>query len=116
MASAENRRNPRITRAFMVRYRPLTHLDFPWLVSPLKDLSSGGARFISERRLEVGDMLELQLLLPASSQPVVLKARVAWVKSASFKLVQAGVTFDCGDATIQQMIDGAVAHFLKKTR
>ena len=110
----EHRRNPRIIRAFMVRYRPVTDLDFPWLVSPLKDLSSGGARFISERHLKVGDLLELQLLLPMSPQPVGLKARVAWVKSTAFKLIQAGVTFDPCDTAIQQLIDAAVAHFLRR--
>ena len=115
MSDGEQRRSPRINRSFMVRYRSSEPPEgATWLVSPLRDLSSGGARFLSERRLAVNDVLGLQLILPMFPQPVLLKARVAWMKSAPLNMVEVGVTFDPGDAAIQRMIDDAVAHFLRK--
>lgn len=114
MADADNRRNPRIARSFIARYRVAHPQDFSWLVSPLRDLSSGGARFLCERRLVVGDLLEMQLILPVAAQPVPLTARVAWVKPGPLNMVEVGVTFDPGDSAIQQTIDDAVTHFLKK--
>ena len=115
MSNGEQRRSPRINRSFMVRYRASGLSEgATWLVSPMRDLSSGGARFLSERSQVVGNALELQLILPMSSQPVSLKARVTWVKPAPLNMVELGVTFDPGDTAIQEVINSAVAHFLRK--
>lgn len=54
----------------------------------------------------------MQLLLPL--RPVTLKARVVWVGSPQAGLTELGVTFAPADAAIQQQIDDAVAHFLRK--
>ena len=114
MADAEHRRNPRIARSFMARYRITTLNETMWLVSPLRDLSSTGARFLSERALIAGDLLEMQLILPVAPQPLPLTARVAWVRPGPMDMVEVGVTFNPGDSGIQQTIDDAVRHFLKK--
>ena len=110
----EQRKRPRVNRPFMVRYRPASKEEAKWFVSPLRDLSSGGARFITEYPFFAGDTFELQLLLPASREPVLLKARVAWVKAAHLSMSEIGVTFDPGDIGIQQTIDQAVAYFLDR--
>ena len=110
----EQRKRPRINRPFIVRYRPASTEDAKWFVSPLRDLSSGGARFISEYPFFVGDTFELQLLLPVSKDPILLKARVAWIKAAHMSMSEIGVTFGAGDTGIQQTIDQAVAYFLDK--
>ena len=110
------RKHPRLTKPFMVRYRPMGAEPAGWLASPLRDLSSGGARFISEHAFAVGDLMELQLLLPVPEQPLQLSARVAWVKSANPTLREVGVTFDPGDVGIQQLIDQVVTRFLDKQR
>jgi Tfp pilus assembly protein PilZ len=114
MSAEEHRHAPRITQAFMVRYRAPTGSRPSWLVAPLRDLSSGGARFLSEGAFDVGDELEIQLLLPLSREPVSLPARVAWVKSAPLGMVELGVTFNPGDVRVQQTIDAAVLRFLHK--
>ena len=77
--SSENRRRPRVSHPFMVRYRLDTETakNHGWFVSPLRDLSSGGARFLSEETVEPGVLLQTQLLLPTAAQPVEVKARVA---------------------------------------
>ena len=66
----EQRRRPRINRPFIVRYRPASTEDAKWFVSPLRDLSGGGARFVSEYPFFVGDTFELQLLLQVPEQPL----------------------------------------------
>ena len=114
MTDSEHRRDPRIVRGFMVRYRRLA--ERLWSVSPLRDLSSSGARFIGECAFEAGTELELQLVLPMAKEPVALQARVAWVKPGPMHLAEYGITFQAEAAGVQQMIDVAVAHFLRKQR
>ena len=108
----EQRRSPRVARHLLVRYRPPGGRGATWLASPLRDLSSGGARFLSEHPFAIRDTFEMQLLLPAAFQPVRVMARVAWVKPAVMRMVELGVTFDAGDASIQRLIDEAVARRL----
>jgi hypothetical protein len=82
-------------------------------VSPLRDLSSSGARFLGERAFEVGTELELQLVLPMAKEPLALQARVARAASGPMRLVEYGVVFQADDAGVRQMIADAVTHFLR---
>ena len=111
----EHRRLPRVDRHYMVRYRPISAGGGGgWLVSPLRDLSSGGARFISEHPFTPGEAFEMQLLLPISTQPIAMKARVAWVKTRTMSMVEMGITFDPGDIALQRTIDAAISRFIQK--
>ena len=112
----EQRRVPRVRRSFIARYRIPSRDRTNWLVSPLRDLSSGGARFLSEYPFEVGALLEMALLLPASPQPITVKARVAWTKPWRAGLMELGVTFDVGDVAIQEQLNLAISHFLHHGR
>lgn len=112
----EQRRRPRVSHRLLVRYRPPVEGAAEWLVSPLRDLSSGGARFLSEHAFAAGERFELQLLLPAAQEPVTLKARVAWARPAPMQTTEIGATFDAGDAAIQRLIDATVEHFLQRQR
>lgn len=111
---AENRRAPRIAHSFMLRYQPPGKTA--WLISPLRDLSSGGARFLSEHPFTRGDLFEMQLVLPTAKQPVLLKSRVAWVKPWRAGLVEVGVTFDPADVGVQRTIDDAVGKLLSQKK
>ena len=112
MSDSEHRRDPRIVHGFMVRYR--RPAERSWLVSPLRDLSSSGARLLGERAFEVGTELELQLVLPMEKEPLALQARVAWAKPGPMALVEYGITFQVDEAAVQETIAAAVAHFLRK--
>ncbi|MBI4004100.1 MAG: PilZ domain-containing protein [Candidatus Omnitrophica bacterium] len=114
MADAEHRRDPRIPHGFLVRYRRPS--ESGWSVSPLRDLSSSGARFLGEHTFEVGTDLDCQLMLPLAREPLVLQARVAWVKPGPMNLAEYGVTFQADAPGVQEVIDVAVAHFLRKQR
>ena len=114
MGAAEHRRDPRVSRAFLIRYRCPAAGQERWLVSPLRDLSRSGARFLSERMFAVGVPLELQLVLPVSRQPVVVGAHVAWQQPGALGMVEMGVTFDLGaDDAARRAVDTSVAHFLR---
>ncbi len=97
----------------MVRYRLANTGQTAWQVSPLRDFSRTGVRFISEHPYEIGAVLELQLALPTSREPLALAGRVAWVKPRFLETLELGVTFDKIDPGIQQSIDDAIAHFLR---
>jgi len=116
MSEREHRRAPRITQSFMARYRALSGGQGTWAVSPLRDFSSGGARFVCEDAFPVGTVLELQLVLPSSKAPVPLQAQVTWVKPGLLNLTELGVAFSPVEADIQQLIDTAVVHFVRKQR
>jgi hypothetical protein len=113
-SGAEHRRAPRIAHSFMLRYQPPG--KGAWLISPLRDLSSGGARFLSEYAFTAGDLFDIQLVLPTASRPVELKVRVTWAKPWRAGLFEVGVTFDPGDVGIQQTIDDAVKRLLVNQR
>ena len=112
----ELRRRPRVAHRLLVRYQPPVEGAAEWLVSPLRDLSSGGARFLSERPFAVGELFKLQLLLPNMPEPIWVMARVAWVKPTVMEMQELGVTFEAGDAAIQRLIDEAVARKLSGPR
>jgi len=114
MSDAEHRRDPRVAHSFMVRYRSASGGAAGWMMSPLRDLSVSGARFVSEQLFTVGALLEIQLVLPLSDQPAGLKAKVAWVKPAPLRLVELGVTFEQVSEETQQMVRDAVTHLLQQ--
>lgn len=47
---------------------------------PVLDVSLGGLRVFSDDPFEVGERLQLELLLPPNGQEVSALARVAWIK------------------------------------
>ena len=114
MGDEEQRKSPRVPRAFIVRYRCPDAGMTGWLISPLRDLSSGGARFISEQPFTDGTVLEVQLILPVAKDPVCLKAKVAWTAPARLGMVETGVIFEPGGAAAEQAISDAVAQFLNR--
>ena len=111
MSASEHRRDPRVAHGFMVRYRRPS--DRGWSVSPLRDLSSSGARFLSEQVLPVGTTLDLQLVLPTTKEPLALQARVARIIPGPMDLAEYGVIFEVNAAGVQEIV-AALAHFLRK--
>ncbi len=111
--SEDQRREPRISRGFMIRYRAAGDAS-GWLVSPLRDLSRSGARFFSERAFDVGTVLDAFLVLPASDAPVALQATVARSQPGPLGMAELGVAFQPPDTVAQGAINAAVARFLAR--
>ena len=64
-----------------VRLRALvTHVQAGWQRdAPVDNISLGGARVLIEERLVAGDAVTLSFTAPTLWDPLVLRARVAWV-------------------------------------
>ena len=116
MNQPEQRRHPRVERSFLVRYREQGKSQSEWMMSPLKDLSLGGARFLCGRRFEVGTMVDMELVLPVAREPVPVTGRVVRAKDAMAGLIEHGVVFEGVDSAQGQAIGEAVERFLKKQR
>lgn len=88
----ERRQFPRIESQLLVKFRFLN--EDKWQMTPLKDISASGIRFMAERSCDAGAGLELQLLLPTVAAPLRLGGRVNWVRPASIAhLFDYGVEF-----------------------
>ena len=111
-SSADERGRPRATQAFVVRCRARGEARPPE-VSPLRDLSATGARFLCERQFDVGATLEVELLIPTVQQPVPLVAKVVRVNGAAFGLYEHAVRFERRDSASQHAIEEAVGLFLE---
>ena len=113
----ERRGAPRVDKRFMVKYRCPAAGQTEWMLSPIRDLSTKGIRFISELGFTVGNELELQLCLPTADQPVAIGATVMWAKPASTKdLTEHGVSFSEQDADAKQQVERATEFFLRKQK
>ncbi len=110
----EQRGSPRVAHSIMVRYRCPERGEMQWGISPLRDLSVGGARFFSERPFSAGTALDLHLMLPVAKQPVVLTGRIAWARPGRLGMTELGVTFEPSDPDTRAKVELAVAHFLGK--
>ena len=64
-----------------VRLRALvTHVQAGWQrYAPVENVGLGGARVVVEERLAPGDAVTLSFTAPTLWDPLVLRARVAWV-------------------------------------
>lgn len=85
-------------------------------MSPLKDLSRSGARFLCERTFAVGAVLDVKLLLPVANEPVAVMARVVWVRQRPTGLAEHGIRFALEDSSTGTVIERAVLHTLKRRR
>jgi hypothetical protein len=64
-----------------VRLRALlTHVQAGWQrYAPVENVSLGGARVLLEEKVSPGDAVTLSFTAPTLWDPLVLRARVAWV-------------------------------------
>jgi hypothetical protein len=112
MNGSERRQAFRVTRRFILRYQLPTAASGEWQASPLRDVSTTGARFLSEQRLDPGARLSAVLQLGAA-RPLPLVARVMWTKPAQAGLIEVGVTFEFSRAADQRLLDDTVSHLLR---
>ena len=88
----ERRQAPRVENQLLVKFRLVS--DEKWHMTPLKDMSATGIRFMAEVPCDEGAALELQLLLPTIATPLRLAGRVSRVRPASIpQLFEYGVEF-----------------------
>jgi hypothetical protein len=78
-----------------VRLRALlTHVRAGWQrQATVENLGLGGARVVSDERLVAGDAVTISFTAPSLWDPLVLRARVAWVAPGPPPL-RAGLAFE----------------------
>ncbi len=110
----EQRRFPRVIHSFLIRYRMNTARGPVWRMTPLRDISSGGARFLCEAFFEVGKWIELQLVLPTAKEPIIVSARVVWSHPSKeiLNLTEYGVAFELIDPVGRNRLEAALRPFL----
>ena len=115
-ASRSERRNcHRVPCQFMIQYRG--HQRAAWDLSPLRELGSGGARFLADGELEPGESVDIRMGLPLFPEPVQLPARVVWQKSTfsgAFKVAETGIVFTDIDTHLLRTIDETVQRLLQR--
>jgi hypothetical protein len=114
---SERRIRPRVPCQFIIQYRSTQRAD--WDLSPLRELGSGGARFLADGELASGEAVDIRMGLPLFSEPVRLPARVVWQKSTFsgvFKVAETGIVFTQLDAHLLRTIDDAVQRILQQSR
>ena len=111
----ERRRAPRIDRRLMMRYRSPASGKTQWMVSPLRDISAMGIRFIGDTGFPVGTVLEVQMQLPMTTKPLTVMARVVWLRGGTGgKMAEHGVEFIDLTPPARQQIAQATEFFLRR--
>ena len=115
MAVEDRRRAPRIDKRFMVKYRCPSLGHAQWMMSPIKDLSAVGLRFVGEFAFARGTDIELQIILPILQEPLPARGVIVWQRPASApKTYEHGVEFSDSDPAVFEQLSQAVDHFLRK--
>jgi len=95
----------RISQRFKIPGATVSYRKESWLFKrksfdeeflPLEDLSRGGLRFVSQKRLKAGDKLFIQLSIPGERSPLGLLGKVRWSarsKTGNYPY-EAGVQFN----------------------
>jgi hypothetical protein len=62
----------------------MTHVQAGWQrYAPVENVGLGGARVVIEEKLSPGDAITLSFTAPTLWDPLVLRARVAWISPPS---------------------------------
>jgi len=61
----ERREFPRVYRNFMVRFKPQRQENSNWEVATINNIGAGGCHFNSDTRYNAGELLDIDIQLPA---------------------------------------------------
>jgi hypothetical protein len=115
MTEPERRKAPRIDRRFMVKYRCPSTGQATWMMSPIKNMSATGIRFIAEKSYPQGAVLELQLYLPTSPEPLTLEGVIVWQHGGGpYKMGENGIEFANLTPELREQLKTATEFFLRK--
>lgn len=116
MAAEERRRAPRVDKRFMVKYQCQALGHTQWMLSPIRDLSALGVRFVGEFAFAKGTELDMQIVLPILEESLPARGVVVWQRPGQApKTFEHGVEFVDSDPRIFDQLSKAVEHFLKKS-
>jgi hypothetical protein len=120
MGVVERRAFPRISRRFIIRFRPKGQPEvLNWQVSVVKNISVGGCYFFSSVPYRVGQVLELGVQLPFSKEPIQLDGEVKRCEELSsakdWSTYGIAVQFLNLSPKEKEILDSTVKYFLKRS-
>ena len=110
---SEQRRAARVPCQMVVRFQ--NRQELRWDPIPLKDLSQGGARFLSEHLLDTGAVVKFMFGLPLFMKDADVPARVVWKKlvySGRLQMTEYGVAFTSISPEVRQTLGDTVRRTL----
>ena len=78
--SKEKRKNPRIETSIPMRYKELRGKSYLAKGTHTKNVSKGGARFVTDRFISLACHLVVEMNLPAPFKSVKAISKIAWIK------------------------------------
>ena len=108
----ERRQFSRSDQPFDVPYRSFGALTESWRTGKSLDISATGLWLQTDIPVEVGEMLELEILLPSMQAPLSVRGTVMWSKAPPSGSSECGVEFHDLTQEQQAQID-ALVRFLK---
>ncbi|MDD5431762.1 MAG: PilZ domain-containing protein [Candidatus Omnitrophica bacterium] len=110
----ERRRNPRVSGRFIVSYRILEEMDNTDLTQT-KNVSLGGMLLTTNRQLDPGTNLALEIRLPFDPNPIMLIGKVIESKEITKNLIyDTRLTFLAVDERHRKALNETVDYYLKK--
>lgn len=112
----EKRRYPRISKNFVVSYKIYGEADNVD-ISQTKNVSEGGMLLTTNRLLESGTILAIEVRLPFISFPIKLLGKILDSKEVAKNLIyETRLTFTYMDEQSKEFVKNAVSFFSKKDR
>lgn len=112
----EKRKHPRITGRFIVSYRILEEED-NLDISQTRNLSLGGMLLTTNRRLEPGTNIALEIRLPFDPNPMMLIAKVVDSHEITKDLIyDTRLDFLAVDEKHRNIIGQTIDYYLKKDK
>ncbi|MFH1338626.1 MAG: PilZ domain-containing protein [Candidatus Omnitrophota bacterium] len=113
-AGPERRRFPRVKGRFIVSYRILKDVDNAD-ISQTKNLSLGGMLLTTNRLLDPGTKLALEIRLPFDPNPIILSGEVLESREVTKNLIyDTRIKFTSIDDKHKKIIGGTIEYYLKK--
>ncbi|MFH1778994.1 MAG: PilZ domain-containing protein [Candidatus Omnitrophota bacterium] len=79
-ANPERRRYPRVSSAMPVQYRGIRQTSDATVGTVMRDISTGGIRFIANEFISVFTRLVVEISIPLTSKPVRAISKVVWIR------------------------------------
>ncbi len=110
----ERRKHPRINGRFIVSYRIMDEVDNAD-ISQTKNLSIGGMLLTTNKQLESGTNLALEVRLPFDPNPIMIIGKVVESREITKNLIyDTRLMFLAVDEKHRNIINETVGYYLKK--
>ncbi|MFA5356035.1 MAG: PilZ domain-containing protein [Candidatus Omnitrophota bacterium] len=110
----ERREHPRVNACFSVSYRIIEETEYPSF-SQAKNISLGGILLTTNRKLEEGTNIALEIRLPFDPDPIMITGRVLESREISRDLIyDTRINFQSIDEKHKGILKESIDYYIKK--